>query len=426
MKLSSIAWNLAGLGAPLLAALLSIPPLLNLLGKEGFGLLALAWALTALSGLFDLGLGRATTRLLAEQAARGDQAQMRQTLSTALRLTLPTGCAGALLFCGVLMLDLKDKLHLAHTDVSQVREAVLLLALCVPVQALIATYRGSCEGLQQFRGISLIRMTLGCANFFVPWAIACYSQNIALLVAGLLLTRLAALIAFRAVAARHVPDLPGDGTKRGLDRAAASALLKAGGWLSVSAVASPLLVQTDRFAIATVISTAAATSYAVPFDLVTQLLIVVSAVSTVAFPSIASALQEKPEQARLMFHRWLWRSALGMAVVTGSAALLLPWALPWWVGTALPADSVQIGQWLCLGVWINALGAMYYAWLHAQGRFRATASLHLAELPGYLLLLWLLLGAYGTVGAAMAWVLRVAVDSFGLYLLSRRSLATRD
>lgn len=421
MKTSSIAWNLAGLGAPLLAALLSMPPLLRLLGDEGFGLLSLVWALTALSGLFDLGLGRATTRLLAEQAGRNEPAQMRQTLATALRLTLQAGGVGALLLCGLLLLDLPSLLHLKRSPPGEVYGTVLLLALSVPVQALIATYRGACEGLQQFRGISLIRMSLGCANFFVPWALATQSQHIAVLTGGLLLSRLAALLAFRGVANRH---LPAQDAGTNVDRAAARRLLAAGGWLSVSALVSPLLVQADRFAIATVISAAAVTGYTLPFDIVTQLLIVVSAVSTVAFPAIANALQSDPRQARAMFGRWQWRSALGMAAVCGLAALLLPWALPWWIGSSLPVESVRIGQWLCLGVWINALGAMYYAWLHAHGRFRATASLHLAELPGYLLLLWLMLQAYGTVGAAMAWVARVGIDSFGLYLLSRRTLAT--
>jgi O-antigen/teichoic acid export membrane protein len=72
MKMSSIVWSFGGLGLPLLVALLAIPPLLHTLGPERFGLLSLAWTLTAMSGLFDLGLGRATTRLVADQLGRGD------------------------------------------------------------------------------------------------------------------------------------------------------------------------------------------------------------------------------------------------------------------------------------------------------------------------------------------------------------------
>jgi len=181
-----------------------------------------------------------------------------------------------------------------------------------------------------------------------------------------------------------------------------------------------MLVQLDRFAIASVISTAAVTAYAIPFDLVTQLLVLVSAVTTVAFPAIASARQVDASQAYELFHVWLLRVALGMGIVTLVAAALTPQVLQRWIGQSLPPESIAIGRWLCLGVWINAIGAMYYSLMHAHGRFRQTAFLHLAELPFYIALLYSLLQARGVTGAALAWVTRVAFDTLGLFLLSRR------
>ena len=58
-------YNLIGLGLPLVAAVLTIPLLIEALGVERFGMLALIWALVSYFGLFDLGLGRALTRELA-------------------------------------------------------------------------------------------------------------------------------------------------------------------------------------------------------------------------------------------------------------------------------------------------------------------------------------------------------------------------
>jgi O-antigen/teichoic acid export membrane protein len=45
MRLSHIAWNLGGLILPLGVAALTVPPLIDRLGHERFGLLALAWGL---------------------------------------------------------------------------------------------------------------------------------------------------------------------------------------------------------------------------------------------------------------------------------------------------------------------------------------------------------------------------------------------
>jgi len=54
----------------LLAALVAIPVTLRGLGTERFGALSLAWLLIGYLSLFDLGLGRALTKLAAERLAR--------------------------------------------------------------------------------------------------------------------------------------------------------------------------------------------------------------------------------------------------------------------------------------------------------------------------------------------------------------------
>lgn len=420
MKVSHITWNLAGLGLPLLAAVICIPKLLALLGAEGFGLLSLAWSLTALSGLFDLGLGRATTRAVADMAGREAFGALRATARTASAASWACGGVGAALVLVLCTQDLASWLKLKAIPSEQVRLALLLLAPCVPMQAAMATYRGVSEGLQQFRGVSLVRMSVGAGNFLAPWAMAAWRPDIVWATAALLVIRIMALLAFRGLAHHHLQRFASSGPQ-GDTGVPVRQLLADGGWLSVSAIVSPLLVQADRFLIATLLSTAAVTSYSLPFDIVTQLLILVSAVATVAYPAFATAISAGGAPARPLLHRWLVRVGLAMAVACGAFAALLPAFFAWWLGSAADPVSVSVGRWLCLGVWINALGAMYYAWLHAQGRFRTTARLHLLELPVYVLMLAGLLKAHGVVGAAEAWVLRVSLDTLGLAWCARSS-----
>ena len=416
MRLSNVAWNAAGLAAPLAVALLCVPPLLRLLGVERFGLLSLAWALTAISGLFDLGIGRATTRLMAAQIGGGAAHRARATLSAAARIAAFAGALGAV----VLLLGAAAGVHrlirYSPALAPEVLPAFVLLALVVPLQTLTATYRGASEACQQFRGISLVRMALGVANFAAPLAVAQYSDHLAWLVSALLVSRLLACFAYRRLALRTVPVA---GIATPLSAQERRELLHAGGWFSVSAVVSPVLVQADRFVIGAVLSAAAVSTYAVPFDLVTQLLIIATAVSTVAFPSITQLLQADAAAARLRFDHWLQIVACAMAVITAAVAWWLPALLSIWLGSTLPVEAATVGRWLCLGVWMNAVAGMYFAWLHAQGRFRTTALLQLFELPLYLVALLLLLNQFGVVGAAIAWVLRVGVDGAMLAWLAQ-------
>jgi O-antigen/teichoic acid export membrane protein len=418
MRLSQVAWNAAGLAVPLLVALWCVPQLLRLLGVERFGLLALAWALTAVSGLFDLGIGRATTQRVSALLGADRVGEATAVATWARRVALLAGTAGTLLLLVATTLGAYRAIGFAPDLEPEVRAATLLLALVVPLQTLIATDRGIAEACQRFRGISLARMALGVANFAAPLAVAAHTTHMAWLVGTLVVARLVAMLAYRQLARRA---LPATGHAASPSPAEKRALLRAGGWFSVSAAVGPLLVHADRFVIGALMSAAAVTSYAVPFDVVTQLLIVVTAVSTVAFPAIARELQVDAAAARARFRRWLSGSALAMSAVCAFAAWLLPAAFDLWLGAALPAEAVAVGRWLCLGVAFNAVGAMYLAWLHARGRFRATALLHLIELPLYLGLLWALVTAHGVVGAAMAWVVRVAFDTAGLATLTRRT-----
>src|SRR5438270_423670 len=65
-------WNLIGSGAPMIVAVFCIPILIRGLGKDRFGVLALAWALIGYVSLFDFGLGRALTQIVAKKLGAGE------------------------------------------------------------------------------------------------------------------------------------------------------------------------------------------------------------------------------------------------------------------------------------------------------------------------------------------------------------------
>jgi O-antigen/teichoic acid export membrane protein len=64
-------WNLLGSGAPLLVAFFAIPKLIAGLGMARFGVLTLAWVVIGYFSLFDLGLGRALTKITSDKLGEG-------------------------------------------------------------------------------------------------------------------------------------------------------------------------------------------------------------------------------------------------------------------------------------------------------------------------------------------------------------------
>lgn len=424
MKLQYVGWNLLGLVVPMVVALGAVFPLLNLLGDERFGLLALAWTVTAFSGILDLGVGRLTTRLAADRIGRGAVQEVPSIIVTASRLAAVFGCVGAALVALLVAFDVHLLIKFERAISGEVANAAWLIALAFPAQAVIATYRGASEALQRFQAISVVRIVLGVANFAGPLLVAQSTNYLPALVAPILVSRLLAWFAYRTILYRQLTEAR---APTGVwNRNIARELMRGGGWLTLSTCISPLLGQSDRFVLGSAVSAAAVAVYALPFEIVMQPLVLVGAVSTVAFPTLAAMFAGDRAQAGAVFKKWLRLTAVGMAIVAALIAFLLPTVATLLKDVRLSDEAVSVGQVLCAGMWLNALGQMFLVFVHARGQFRAVACLYLIELPLYLIILVKLIDSYGVLGAAIAWGIRALFDTMGLVFLARLSFRSES
>lgn len=421
MKISHIAWNLGGLSFPLVIAAATVPTLVRQLGQERFGMLALAWGLIGYAGALDLGIGRALTQSVGKLIGKNDLDSIPAVLATASRITLFAGLAGGLIIAAAALLGAAGLIRSTTVARSEIQTCLLLLAIALPAQAMSATYKGLNEAFLNFRAISILRAALGALNFGGPFLISLYTQELPLIIGSLVASRLLALLIYKKLANDCLPA--GRTGNYRYSAATARSLFSFGGWLTVSSIVSPVLIQADRFVIAATISAAAVFVYVLPYEMVVQSLVVVGAISTVIFPELTRLVHDSPEKWIPYFKKWLWRVAALMAAVCSLIALTLPFILPLWIKTNLNPESIVIGQILCAGVFANSIGAMFYALLHAQGKARTTAKLHLIELPLFLLALFLLTSTIGVVGAAYAWLGRMVFDAAALALNARSLLS---
>jgi O-antigen/teichoic acid export membrane protein len=413
MRISNILWNLFGLGIPLIIAAATIPALIERLGNERFGLLAMAWGLTALSGLFDLGIGRATTQAVSAHLGAKETAKIPVVVSVATRLALRTGIAGGLFFAGLVILGVQNNLKFAPALSEEVFWAFLLLSVVVPLQSLSAMYRGVNEAYEDFRYISFIRAGLGVANFAGPLAISFWSAGLPWLFGSLIVSRIIGFYSYLRAARQHTtrsqqaePFIPA------AERAKISAsLLRFGGWYTISNIIYPLLGQLDRWFIGSLISAAAVTSYVVPFDLIGQSLTLVGAVTTVAFPNIASRIQNDSVNAFAKFRQMLLIMIALMTLVTCAIFAGLPFILPIWLGTDFPTIGIEVGQILALGLVPFTVGSMYVVLIHAHNRVDINAKSHAIQAVIFLPSIYWSVDHFGLIGAAWCWVVRNVMDA---------------
>jgi len=189
--------------------------------------------------------------------------------------------------------------------------------------------------------------------------------------------------------------------------------------MTVTNIVGPLMVYMDRFLIGAMISITAVAYYATPYEIATKLWIIPGAFMGVLFPAFASALAQDRARAVHLFNRAINYTFLSLFPIVLIIVTLAHEGLSLWLGSEFADNSSLVLQLLVLGVFINSLAHLPFGMVQSAGRPDLTAKLHMIEMPFYLLALWLLLGAYGIVGAAIAWVLRVTIDTLLLFVIVR-------
>lgn len=292
------------------------------------------------------------------------------------------------------------------------------LAITIPFVIVSTGLLGILEGQQYFGWTAIVRAPLGILMFLAPLITLQWTTSLEWVLASLFIVRVTAWIALMVITTYTLRNYPGWKT----DMGELKSLFVFGGWITVSNIISPMMVYFDRFYIAAVLSVAVVAFYTTPFDLLTKALIVPFALVGVMFASFATDWQ----QDKLKVVKQFKLSILAVIVVMVPFSLITfffaKFGMTLWLGEDFALQSYEIVQWLSVGILLNAIAMVPFALIQAAGRADITAKLHLIELPFYALLLWLLVAEYGLIGAAMAWVFRVALDALVLMVIAVKEL----
>ena len=413
-------FNLVGLGAPLLVAVVSIPILIDILGPARFGLLTLIWAVVSYFGLFDLGLGRALTQRLASTLALKNLSDVGPIVATAGFLMTGIG-----LLAGVVMALLAHwgvALVSGVPDPAEAVRAVLVMATAVPAVVLTSGLRGVLEAQHAFGLVNLLRLPLGLFTFLGPVAVALwFGPRLDVIALVLAVGRLVALAAHAWVAWSTRPAGCG---RFHVQRDQMRPLLATGGWLTLSNLVGPVMGYADRFVIAATVSASAVAYYATPNELVTKLWIIPGALTAVLFPAFAAGASTGDRSTwplAMRAVRWLFVTLLPLTL---ALAFFAGEILGAWINPAFAVQSAPILRLFAIGIFVNCLAHVPLTLLQGAGQARAPSLLQAAQLLPYVALMWWLTSTHGVIAAAWLWVGRMAFDTLLMFWLCARVQAT--
>jgi O-antigen/teichoic acid export membrane protein len=413
----NVAFNMLGVALPAIVGILAMPALLHNLGVDRLGIFTLALGLIGFAGIFDLGLGRALTQSVATATGLG---RTFGAIASQVRRTLPVILSLGLLWGSILAFyAVSISTNLFNLDgelASEARKGILWLGVAVPTMLLSGAFSGVLEGLQLFGRVNLLRVPIGVLTFLVPAFGSYVTTDVGDIIALLVSVRVIALSAWLWQVSRVLP------LRRGVpydehDVVPARSMWRFTGWLSLSNLVGPLMMYADRFYLATVFPPSVIAYYTVPLDTLFRATALPLAAMNAVFPALAHVGVSSDEAGRLVRGAILLMS-LSWAIPLIVLGWVLDAVLRLWVGTEFAAQSLDIAQWLLLGVMVNGSAHIPYALLQSAGRADLTAKLHLLELPVYVLMIVGFVSVFGILGAALAWTGRVMLDTFLLYSMA--------
>jgi len=398
---------------PLLVGIIAIPLAVKGLGKEGFGILCIAWVVLGYFGLFDFGLSRATTKFVSEMLGKGDIESLPSIIWTAVIVSFGLGILGAVALFIITPYLVETLFTIPYVLVNQAKLTFYLLAFSIPIILCSTSLRGVLESAQRFDLVNVVIIPTSILSFAFPGLSFPFHLNLPAVVFLIILSRLAAALAFLFFCFKVFPIIR---RELRIDPKKLKKMLSYGGWVSITNILSPLLVYLDRFFIGSLISMTSVAFYTVPYEVLVRLRIFPSAIMKTVFPEFSAlSAYSGSERLEMLFVR----SVKYILIIVGPLVVLLftyaPSILQIWMGAEFVKNSLDVFRILAIGVFVNSIAFIPFNLLQGIGRPDLPAKFHLVELFLYLALLWFLIQDFGIKGVAWAWSLRVIIDAVLLF-----------
>jgi len=396
------AYNVIGTAIPSLLVLITVPLYLQLVGVERYGVLTLCWVILGYASFMDLGLGFAVARGVAASAERAEAAA--HIFWTGFWISAAAGLVATIAVYIGSRLYFGSVSDPGDAMTAEITAALPILAATVPIALVGSTVGGALQGRERFLEINMISATTQALVQLLPLLVAyLWTPTLSALIAAALAGRLIGLIWAGWTTKKAVPLR----SVRPPSRALVRELVTFGGWVVLATIANGILFSVDRLAIGSTIGAAAVAVYAITYGLISRVYLLPHSLSAALLPRYASVGEEER-------HRLIRSSIQAVAVTTTPLIVaLVAIAEPFfniWIGRELAEVAAPVGYVLAGGFWIYCIGHMAATMVQSTGRPDRVAKVVLAEVVPYCTALVAGMWAFGLIGAAAAFTLRVTVD----------------
>ncbi len=408
-------WTLAGQIAPLAVSFVTTPFVIRMLGTEGYGVFILVVLIPTYLGFADFGMSLASTKFASEAYAKGDNVKEARIVRTAALIAVATSTPFAVMLF-VFSESITRAMNVPENLVSDASTALKIGSITLVI--------GFINGILNTPQLTRLRMELGTlvnGGFRILGLLAIpivlsVGGGIVGAVAVLMSVSLLTLFGHIYVSRRLLNNLIG----LTLEKDSIRYLLKFGGDLSILGIAAFILVNAEKGLLAFSVSAAALAHYSIAFTLANMVVLFSSAMIQSLIPAF-SQLQGSENAASLktLFSRGVRLSLIWAFPLIVILSLVAKPFFTTWAGEEFGSESTYPFYLLLPGIIFNVVSYLPFAAILASGRSNVLARLYWIEIVPYCLIIWLLATTLGAKGAAIAWSLKMTVDTVVMFIITK-------
>ena len=414
------ALNIVGQVLPLAAGVCLMPYIVKGLGPDRFGVLGIVWVIFNYFTVFDIGLGRATTKFLAESLGADKMTEVPGIIWTSFLLQAVLGLAGCVVLAGVAPVMAEKVLKVPGALVYETKITLWIVASSLPIVLITNGLRAVLEGCQRFDLSNFVKVPASALVFLIPAAALPFHVHLPGILFLLLVSRILVALAYLVLCLRVLPVL---NLSVFFDRGVLPRLLTFGGWVTAGNIMNGILISLDRFLVGTLLSVAAVGYYTAPAEAVTKLLLVPTSLAATIFPAISALGIDRKKELSLLYSRSIKYLLTGLGPIAIVLCVFSREIIRVWLGPDFALKSAAVLGILAIGVFLNCFAHIPYSFLHGLGRPDSAAKLFMFELPIYTIVAWWGIRRWGISGAAAVWSLRVGIELVLFCFITWRSFS---
>lgn len=406
--LKNVVWNFTGNGFVLAISIIATPYIVHSLAIDLYGIYALIGVVIGYFSFLQLGLATASVKYISQHFSDNDEEGVRMMFWSCLAAYIVIGLIG---MCAIAASSqfLVDRFFKMPEEFKPIAiTAFRLGSIGFFVSTILGPISGIIQALGRFDILNKVGAVLGTLQIILTVLFLKLGLSLSAIIISNIAVQASGVIVYWIFARRLVPYLAKPLIKRG----AIGRLFKFGGFVTVSSIVSPILTNIEKIFLSSIYSVASLTYYSVPFALVAKLSIIPATLSSVIFPAFSSlqAIGEEDMNKDLSY-----RSTLYLCFPYAFFVLFFLFFgksfIGVWMGNEFAQKSSGILMVLSVAGLVNALALPSFTALQGLGKPHLPAIFHVAELMVYIPVSYFCILKFGALGAAIAWFLRVSLDT---------------